>query len=225
MHLRHAARIGNVKKKIAIRNCIKRVLRHARKAQELCRVRAIEWIRGTCQCGTAKNQNIAGLKSSHHALEVTRKHLRVRKHVMREKHWLSFLHVSITGHNNIIVCRRTRNKRGSQFVDIFRKLHAAAFTEQTRISSHLIITRTTCMQARAGRTYELGQLFLNRHMYVLIGDIPREFALFNKMGNLPQTLNYRIDIFRRKDSYFSQHFRMRNRTFNVFTPHALINRK
>ena len=81
-------------------------MRHAREAQSLGHRLTVEREAGSGDGAGAEGRDIGTSECVGEASAVPLEHLDIGQQMMREEHWLGWLHVGVPGHHRVAVCQR-----------------------------------------------------------------------------------------------------------------------
>ena len=225
MHRHDGAGVMQIEQEITVGNRIERVGNHARKAKFGSRHLAIERIARTGKRGSTQRAVVGGIKGGLQARKVAREHPGVRQQMMRQQHGLSMLHVRIARQNHLLVLLGRIHQYMTQLKIGLHELLGQCLDAQARVGRHLVVARTSGMQALASLADATRQLALDRHMDILVVDIEAEVAVIDILLDSGQALGNRLLVLDTDDALGGQHLGMRLRAGDILLIEMLVDRQ
>ena len=214
-----------IKQEITVGNRIERVGNHTRKAKFGSRHLAIERIARTGKRGSTQRAVVGGIKGGLQARKVTREHPGICQQMMRQQHGLSVLHMRVARQNHLVVLLGRIHQHMAQLKIGLHELLGQCLDAQARVSRHLVVARTSGMQALTGLADAARQLALDRHMDVLIVDIEGKVAGIDILLDSGQALGNRLLVLGTDDALGGQHLGMRLRAGDILLIEMLVDRQ
>ena len=135
------------------------------------------------------------------------------------------LHVRVTRQNHLVVLLGRIHQHVAQLQVGLHELLGQRLDAQARIGRHLVVARTSGMQALAGLADATRQLALDGHMDVLVVDIEGEVAGIDILFDSGQALGNRLLILGTDDALGRQHLGMRLRTGDILLIEMFVDRQ
>ena len=214
-----------IEQKITIGNRIERVGNHTRKAKFGSRHLAIERIARTGKRGSTQRAVVGGIKGGLQARKVAREHPGIRQQMMREQHGLSMLHVRVARQNHLVVLLGRIHQHMAQLKIGLHELLGQRLDAQARVGRHLVVARTSGMQALTGLADATRQLALDGHMNVFVVDVEGEVAGIDILFDSGQALGNRLLVLGTDDALGRQHFGMRPRAGDILFIEMFVDRQ
>ncbi len=214
-----------IEQEITVGNRIERVGNHARKAKFGSRHLAIERIARTGKRGSTQRAVVGGIKGGLQARKVTREHPGICQQMMRQQHGLSVLHMRVARQNHLVVLLGRIHQHMAQLKIGLHELLGKRLDAQARIGRHLVVARTSGMQALTGLTDATRQLALDGHMDVLVVDIEGKVAGIDILLDSGQALGDRLLVLGTDDALGGQHLGMCLRAGDILLIEMLVDRQ
>ena len=141
---------------------------------------------------------------------------------MRKQDRLSALEMSVARHDHFAIFRRAINDRLLQFDDQSLNFSRLTSDVQMHVERDLIISRASGVESAARLADPISQCLLDVHMNVFELDTELELAAIDLRADLLQAVDDLIAIVVGDDVLSGEHFRMRDRAFDVLTIQPLI---
>ena len=225
MHRHDGAGVMQIEQEITVGNRIERVGNHACKTKFCSRHLTIERIARTGKRGSTQRAVVSGIKGGLQAYKVTRKHPGIRQQMMREQHGLSVLHMRIARQNHLVVLLGRIHQYMAQLKIGLHELLGQCLDAQARVGRHLVVARTSGMQALASLADATRQLALDRHMDILVVDIEAEVAGIDIPLDSGQALGNRLLVLDADDAPGGQHLGMRLRAGDILLIEMFVDRQ
>ena len=222
MHHRDGGRVVEVEQEIAVGHSVHAVGRDGRKAQLVGHHLAVQRIGRARKRRRTQRQHVGGLVGVAQAGEVAREHPVVREHVVGEEDGLRLLHMRVAGHDDAEVVAGDVEQGGAQVEHLVHEAVRELFGVVARVGGHLVVAAAACVQAPARRADGLGQLALDGHVDVLVGDVELETAVLDAGGDAVEPGLDGIHVLGRNDAAGPEHARVRLRAGDVAFPHGAI---
>ena len=145
--------------------------------------------------------------------------------MMRQQHGLSMLHVRVARQNHLVVLLGRIHQHMAQLKIGLHELLGQRLDAQARIGRHLVVARTSGMQALASLADATRQLALDGHMNVLVVDVEGEVAGIDILFDSGQTLGYRLLVLGTDDALGRQHLGMRLRAGDILLIEMFVDRQ
>ena len=214
-----------IEQEIAVGNRIERVGNHTRKAKFGSRHLTIERIARAGKRGSTQRAVVGGIKGGLQACKVAREHPGIRQQMMRQQHGLSVLHVRVARQNHLVVLLGRIHQHMAQLKIGLHELLGQRLDAQACVGRHLVVARTSGMQALAGLADATRQLALDGHMNVLVVDVEGEVAGIDILFDSGQTLGNRLLVLGTDDALGRQHFGMRLRAGDILLIEMFVDRQ
>jgi len=225
VHRHDGAGVMQVEEEITVGNRIERVGNHARKAKFGSRHLTIERIARAGKRGSAQRTVVGGIKGCLQACKVAREHPGIRQQMMRQQHGLSVLHVRVARQNHLVVLLSRIHQHMAQLKIGPHELLGQRLDAQTCVGRHLVVARTSGMQALASLADATRQLALDGHMNVLVVDVEGEVAGIDILFDSGQTLGNRLLVLGADNALGRQHPGMCLRSGDVLLIEMFVDRQ
>ena len=194
--------------KIAIGHGVHAVGTDLRKFQSQSDSGAIGGIWDTGQGSAAQGEHVHADGAIREAANVALQHFEVGQHVVSEQHRLRALQVRVARHQDFLVLPCQFDEGALHRPQTGNRVVNGGASVQAHIQGDLVVARATGVQARSGRTDQVGEPAFDVHVQVFQGRIPREVAPFDLVLHSGQAANYGIGIFPGDDALLRQHGRV-----------------
>ena len=214
-----------IEQEIAVGNRIERVGNHTRKAKFGSRHLTIERIARAGKRGSTQRAVVGGIKGGLQARKVTREHPGIRQQMMRQQHGLSVLHVRVARQNHLVVLLGRIHQHMAQLKIGLHELLGQRLDAQACVGRHLVVARTSGMQALTGLADATRQLTLDGHMNVFVVDVEGEVAGIDILFDSGQALGNRLLVLGADNALGRQHLGMRLRSGDILLIEMFVDRQ
>ena len=144
---------------------------------------------------------------------------------MRQQHGLSMLHVRVARQNHLVVLLGRIHQHMAQLKIGLHELLGQRLDAQARIGRHLVVARTSGMQALAGLADATRQLALDGHVNVLVIDIEGKVARIDILFDSSQALSNRLLVLGADNALGRQHLGMCLRSGDILLIEMFVDRQ
>ena len=207
---------------VSVRDGIQAVSIDGGEMEVLCFFERIGVIGCTRQSACSDRGHVAGFVAVFEAFEVSFEHGKVCKHVVREVDRLRTLHMGISRDDDVLVLDSGGEERALDSDELFRETADLALHVHMEIQGALVVSGSCGVQAGTGIADVVRQPLFDIHMDIFEFDGEVKLSLIDLFLDFLETRCDFFLIFSGDDAVSSQHFRMGDRSGDIFPVHPAV---
>ena len=190
---------------ISVRYGIHTVSGRSVKAQQLCSIKSVQRISGSCKRTCSKRTGIHTFTNISHTASVSAEHLKIRTYMMCQSDRLCFLKMGKSRHIGVHIVFHDGLKRFQKFLQFRINLFNLITYIQFHIKRNLVITASSCMKFLTRISDTVDQISLYKTVNIFIFRCNLQFSGFYIRKNTVQPAKDLISFFFCQDALLGQH--------------------
>ena len=175
------------------------------KAQQLCSIKSVQRISGSCKRTCSKRTGIHTFTNISHTASVPAEHLKICPYMMCQCNRLCFLQMRKSRHICVHIILHDHLKSFQKFLQFCIDLFDLITHIQFHIKSDLVITTSSCMKLLTRISDTVNQICLYKTVNIFIFRCNLQFSGFYICKNTVQTAKDLISFFFCQDALLGQH--------------------